>query len=183
MKKIQLGFTLLELMVTVAIVGIVATIALWDSSEMLEDNRAENFLLELKRNITYARSQAASTDSITVLCPALAGQVAASQATLDCNANWGTGSILVLFVDGDSDGNYDKDTDSLLRVMNELPATDQFIHSESATRLSFNASGRLLTVAGDFIYCPNNNNKHNKALTISQSGTAFFVGDTPKKCG
>jgi len=55
MKKIQYGFTLLELMVTVAIIGIIATIALWNSSDMLEENRAENFLLELKRNMSYAR--------------------------------------------------------------------------------------------------------------------------------
>ena len=62
MKKYQNGLTFLELMITVAIVGIIASIALWDSSDMLEENRAENYLLELKRNIAYARSQAASTD-------------------------------------------------------------------------------------------------------------------------
>jgi len=57
MKQIQHGFTLLELMVTIAIVGIVAAIAFWNSSDMLEENRAENFLLELKRNINFARAQ------------------------------------------------------------------------------------------------------------------------------
>ncbi|SJN45055.1 Type IV fimbrial biogenesis protein FimT [Pseudoalteromonas sp. JB197] len=86
MKKIQYGFTLLELMVTVAIVGIIATIALWNSSDMLEDNRAENFLLELKRNISYARSQAASTDEIVVVCPASSANVASSQPTLTCQS-------------------------------------------------------------------------------------------------
>ena len=69
MKNKQNGFTLLELMVTVAIVGIIASIAIWNSSDMLEENRAENFLLELKRNISYARAQAASTDEIVIICP------------------------------------------------------------------------------------------------------------------
>ena len=75
MKKFQTGLTLLELMVAVAIVGIIASIALWDSSDMLEENRAENFLLELKRNISFARAQAASTDEIVIICPAPINQV------------------------------------------------------------------------------------------------------------
>ncbi|WP_372759978.1 GspH/FimT family pseudopilin [Pseudoalteromonas sp.] len=182
MKKIQQGFTILELMVTVAIVGIVATIALWNSSDMLEDNRAENFLLELKRNITYARSQAASTDSIVVVCPAASGDVATSKATLNCRNEWGAGSTVILFVDGDRDGNYDADSDSLLRVMSDTPSSDKVKYDGNVSRLSFNATGRLISAAGDFIYCPNNDNKNNKALTVSQSGTSFFVGDTAKTC-
>ena len=51
MKSSQQGFTLLELMVTIAIVGIIAVIALWDSSDLLEKDRAESYLQELKRNI------------------------------------------------------------------------------------------------------------------------------------
>lgn len=84
MKVKQHGFTILELMVTVAIASIIATIALWNSSDMLEENRAENFLLELKRNISYARAQAASTDEIVIVCPA--PNPASSNTNLTCQS-------------------------------------------------------------------------------------------------
>ena len=182
MKKIQYGFTLLELMVTVAIVGIIATIALWNSSDMLEENRAENFLLELKRNISYARAQAASTDEIVVVCPASSANVASNQPTLTCQSQWGATSSVILFVDADRDGNYKKDNDSLLRVMEAVSRNDKVEYSGKVNSLRFNTSGRITTSPGDFIYCPNSDNENNKALNVSQSGTAFYLGDTAQKC-
>ena len=67
MKSSQQGFTLLELMVTITIVGIIAVIALWDSSDLLEKDRAESYLQELKRNISFARAKATSSDSLVVV--------------------------------------------------------------------------------------------------------------------
>ena len=31
--------------------------------------------------------------------------------------------------------------------------------------------------------CPNGGTENNKALTLSQSGTAFYTGDTTQTCG
>ncbi|MBO7925793.1 MULTISPECIES: GspH/FimT family pseudopilin [Pseudoalteromonas] len=177
MKKIQYGFTLLELMVTVAIVGIIATIALWNSSDMLEENRAENFLLELKRNISYARSQAATNDEIVVVCPAPNNEVKTSNDKLACQSDWGSTNMIILFVDIDNDGEYGKLPDNLLRVMAAIPANDTLNYTGNINNLSFNTSGRITTSPGDFIYCPNSDNKNNKVLTVSQSGTAFYLGD------
>ena len=97
MKIKQSGFTLLELMVTVAIVGIIASIAFWNSSDMLEENRAENFLLELKRNISYARSQAASTDEIVVICAAQHGEVKNQNDNMRCRNRWDRNKIIIGF--------------------------------------------------------------------------------------
>lgn len=183
MKNKQNGFTLLELMVTVAIVGIIASIAFWNSSNMLEENRAENFLLELKRNIAYARSQAASTDEIVVVCPTGQGKVKNKQDTFNCNAKWDENKIIVVFIDVDNDGNYNNASDTLLRAMEEISDNDKLSFDGNDRRLRFNTSGRITTKPGDFIFCPNGTNENNKALTVSQSGTAFYVGDTDKKCG
>ncbi|WP_350544329.1 GspH/FimT family pseudopilin [Pseudoalteromonas sp. 5-MNA-CIBAN-0065] len=182
MKKIQYGFTLLELMVTVAIVGIIATIALWNSSDMLEENRAENFLLELKRNISYARSQAASTDEVVVICAAQHNEVKNNDAFLKCRNKWDRNKIIIVFIDSNNNGDYDSSSDSLLRVMEKISLNDKIKYTGNSRRLRFNTSGRITTSPGDFIFCPNNGSENNKALTVSQSGTAFYVGDTSQKC-
>ena len=48
LRKFQSGVTLLELLVTMGVVGIVAAIAFTDSTELLAEDRAENQLQELK---------------------------------------------------------------------------------------------------------------------------------------
>lgn len=181
MNKLQRGFTLLELMVTIAIVGIVATIALWDSSDMLEENRAENFLLDLKRNISFARAKATSSDSLVVVCSGSSDSIKANDETT-CLNNWQSGSLFVFF-DANADGIYKPgDNDAILRVMDPIPDTSQFVFS-GGNSLIFNASGRITTTVGSFIYCPNKtNNENNKMLTISQSGTALYNGETTSTC-
>ena len=183
MKNKQNGFTLLELMVTVAIVGIIASIAIWNSSDMLEENRAENILLELKRNISYARSQAASTDEIVVICAAQHGEVKNQNDTMQCRNRWDRNKIIIVFIDGDNSGQYNSSTDSLLRVMEKISLNDKIKYTGNDRRLRFNTSGRITTKPGDFVFCPNNGSENNKALTVSQSGTSFYTGDTAQTCG
>lgn len=181
MKKIQYGFTLLELMVTVAIVGIIATIALWNSSDMLEENRAENFLLELKRNISYARAQAASTDEVVILCTGPYGKVKRNEE-FSCTKKWDENRVITVFIDMDNNLTYNPSTDTILRAMNKIKGNDKVQFTGNEKSLRFNTSGRITTSPGDFIYCPNSDNENNKALTVSQSGTAFYLGDTAQKC-
>ncbi|MEL0640881.1 GspH/FimT family pseudopilin [Pseudoalteromonas aliena] len=182
MKIKQAGVTLLELMITLAIVGIVASITLWNSSDILKENRAESFLLELKRNISYARSQAASTDEIVIVCPTDETKMRNSNSAFSCSKEWGSNKIITVFVDVDNDGKYKQTTDSLLRVMEQISEQDKLTYKGNEDRLRFNTSGRITTNPGNFIFCPNGGTENNKALTVSQSGTAFYVGDSIEKC-
>lgn len=190
MKKIQHGFTLLELMVTIAIVGIVAAIAFWDSSDMLEENRAENFLLELKRNLSYARSQAASTDEIVIVCPVSHEKLQNKNDSLECLEAWGSDNSIIIFVDklttqndrDDRKASYLPSEDSLISVIEQINSNDKLKFSGNERVLRFDSSGLISYSPGDFIYCPNNDNQNNKALTVSKSGTSFYVGETNKTC-
>lgn len=182
MKTKHKGFTLLELMVTVAIVGIIASIAMWSSGDMLEENRGENFLLEFKRNISYARSQAASTDEIVIICPSSHTQVKNNEGTLQCSTKWDVDKIIITFIDANNNGQYNAATDTLIRVMEQISANDRISFTANGTSIRFNTSGRITTNPGNFVFCPNNGTENNKALTLSQSGTAFYVGNTKEIC-
>lgn len=175
MKTKKNGFTLLELMVTVAIVGIIATIALWNSGDMLKENRGESFLLELKRNISFARSQAASTDEIVIICPVPYNSVKNSPKTLTCGTEWSGDNVIITFVDADNNGQYDSNNDSLIRVMEKANTADKVTFSGSS-QIRFNTSGRITTTPGNFVFSPNGDKDTSKALTLSQSGTAFYIG-------
>lgn len=190
MNKLQRGFTLLELMVTIAIVGIVATIAFWDSSDMLENNRAENYLLELKRNISYARSQAASTDEIVIICPVSYKDFKNKNDSFECKETWDGDTTIVIFIDKlttkndreDKKATYLASEDSLISVIERISHNDKLKFTGNERMLRFDTSGLISYNPGDFIYCPNSDNKNNKALTVSQSGTSFYVGETLTKC-
>lgn len=181
MNKLQRGFTLLELMVTLAIVGIVAAIAFWDSSDMLENNRAENFLLELKRNVSFARAKAAASDETVVLCAVPFNQVRKNNEKINCKAKWDANKVIIVFVDADKNENYNSDTDTILRVMEKIPDTSKLSFTGNR-RLIYDTSGRNLSSDGVFTFCPNKNNDNNKALTITVSGTALYNGDTDTTC-
>ncbi|MCF7971472.1 MAG: GspH/FimT family pseudopilin [Methylococcaceae bacterium] len=57
-KKYGQGFTLTELMITVAIVGIVASLAVPSFQDMLERNRLKEAVESLKSDLMFARTEA-----------------------------------------------------------------------------------------------------------------------------
>lgn len=181
MKSSQQGFTLLELMVTIAIVGIIAVIALWDSSDLLEKDRAESYLQELKRNISFARAKATSSDSLVVVCSGNASRIENNQR-VPCLNDWNQGSVFVYF-DSNQNGVYNPRVgDIILRVMKELP-TNSRLQFSGGSSLIFDTSGMITTTAGAFIYCPSKaDGDNNKELTVTQSGTALYNGNTTKSC-
>jgi type IV fimbrial biogenesis protein FimU len=58
MRLIAKGFTLVELLVTVSVVGILAAIAIPNFSSTLQNNRAETEVSDLQRALNYARLEA-----------------------------------------------------------------------------------------------------------------------------
>jgi len=57
-KKSNTGFTLVELMVTVAIIGILASIAVPSFQDMIERNRLKEAVESLKSDLMFARTEA-----------------------------------------------------------------------------------------------------------------------------
>jgi len=181
MQSKQSGFTLLEVMVTLVIVGILASIALPSMSNLLEDDRAEGFTLELKRNFMYARAQATVNDESVVVCPlaSVTDTLASTAANTACVNSWDSENIGI-FVDRNSDLIFNHPDDIMLRTMDVITdnnANDLFIHSVGSVAVSFDGQGRIPDgQLGDLTFCPNGDNAQSITLNLSASGRVRNTG-------
>jgi len=149
------GFTLLELMVVVAIVAIIAGIGIPAMNSLLDSSRAESKLIELSRMFAFARSQAASTKSPVTICP-LENNV--------CTAIWNR--QISVFNDPNNNRQLDAN-ETVLRVMEPSAVNDTI--NFAIAGISFAASGTAST-GGTLSYCPSGKADKGAQLTLLQSG-------------
>jgi len=100
MKKItQTGFTLLELMVVIAIMGVLMAVGIPSFKSMLTTNEMADTTNELVLSLRKARAEAISSGRNTIVCSSIDGSTCSGAA-----GNWNRGWLVM--VDRDLDGNY-----------------------------------------------------------------------------
>ena len=137
--RINSGFTLIELMVTMAVIAIVATIAVPAMSDMITRSRTTATFNELQGLISYARSESAKTPGNSIL-------LCASGNGTGCTGqqNWNVGWLIARDIngDGDVDGG-----DTVLKVIGPL-ASGLSLEVKSAASTTFATSALSLTRNG-----------------------------------
>ncbi|WP_111976749.1 GspH/FimT family pseudopilin [Algibacillus agarilyticus] len=165
MKFRSLGFSLIELMVTLAIMGIAITLALPSLSATFTQSSVNSGTRALSKDLIYARGMAISNQLPVVVCH-LSG-------TTCSDDNWKEG--YTIFLDNNGDGEYDSATESKLRINEDFTYGTLSI-SNGANEVVFNAAGQVNTSV-IFTYCPNIEKTYARGVVINQMGRAKMTQD------
>lgn len=167
------GFTLVELMVTVAVVAILASIAAPSFSEMIKNNRLAAVANDLTADLMFARSEATKRGVSVTLC-------ASSTGTECSGTDWSAGRIA--FLDKDADGVVDLG-EEILRITSALAnnialqsANDSNVAVGFVRYRSRGMTGHTGTVT--FKLCDDRTGSYGRDLEINATGRSSLTANT-----
>lgn len=159
------GYSLIELLVTISILGILLAVSLPNFQDTIESNVTNSQAKMFITTLNLARSEAIKRGTNVGVCP--------SDDGVDCDAaSWSTGWVVFVDVNGDADGASGSiDTgDIIIRVFDALGAdsvltvTTNFLEYNS---LGFSATAGVQTM----LLCPSSANSDNaRSVEIGISG-------------
>ncbi len=161
----QQGFTLIELIVTMAIAAILVTVAVPSFSSIIQNNRISAETNQLIASLQLTRSTAVKQQRNAQIC------VSTDQATCTGGTNWASGWIV--WVDQDNDGALD--AAEIIRVQAPLN-TASILTSTTQSAFQYSATG--IVNNGDILtFCDNRSGETGRQITITATGSVS-VGNT-----
>lgn len=135
------GFTLVELMVTVALVAILAGIGIPSFNNLVAQNRVVSAINEFHSGLRLARSEAVKRSANVVFC--------ASSNQTSCTGSWGSGWLV--YQDADGDGTVD--SNEIIRVGDPISAGYALTFSSNTSSITFLSRGMTNNQSGTFKLC------------------------------
>ena len=160
------GFTLVELLITIAILSIVLAIAIpnMNTGRSFAVNQAREF----KSALNYARNEAVNQSRVVIMCPS-------DDASADdpaCDDTWHNG--WVIFVDQDNNG--EAEADEVLRRHTSLKGAITIAPDPAVASISFDNQG-FTNDASDFLFCSDSDKASGRTVMLARSGRAMRSKD------
>jgi type IV fimbrial biogenesis protein FimT len=172
------GFTLIELMVTIAIAGVLVGVAIPSFTSVISSSRLNTSTNELITALNLARSEAVKRSQSVTVRQVDANSFTHSGDTANwAGANWEDGWDV--FTDVNNDGNYGTG-DVLIRSYPALPANFTLRGNNNFTNfIRFTSIGFISnSVGGAFAICESGNISKAKLIIVKGSGRARIAPDT-----
>lgn len=154
------GFTLVELMVALAVFAILVTIGLPSFTDFIKRYTAESAMMQIHKDLQTARSGAVSLGKPVTVCHL--------DSTGNCDNNWLGG--ISIFVDDQSTRGKFESGELKLAESNAIGTEHKFDRS-SRNRVTYRADGQSPGFNGTFVFCPKGGEaKHYRGLILNMNG-------------
>jgi type IV fimbrial biogenesis protein FimT len=183
MQKLR-GFTLIEVLVTIAIVAILIRLAAPSFKGMIQSNTMSSNVNSFLADMRFARSEAIKRGGNVVMCRSDAPEV----ANPTCGSGSGPGSNgwvsgWFIFHDLNKSGTWNSG-EPILRVQGPITAMDSISASSTTNSFNFKATGRLPLSSAVTLQFGGGNyaNTAQRVICVSVGGYARISGDGYATC-
>lgn len=184
--KPMIGFTLIELIVVVVIIGMLATLSAPAMRDIVQNNRLSTQVNDLISDFNFARSEAIKRAADITICKRREGT---SSCETSATATWAIGRVI--FQDSDADGQVDSG-EELLRLRERLDGNGNTLTSadtsgavNAAIRVVFLSSGLTsiqLGGQGQFRFCDARGTARAITVRLLSSGRTYTDNTPPITC-
>ncbi len=161
----QQGFTLMELMVTIGMVGIVMALAVPGMRAFIQNERLTSTTNTLLADLMLARSKAVERNQPTILC-------ASSNQTSCTGGSFADGWIVGV----DANNNGLLEADERIKVQQAIQGDLNFSNNMGGT-ISYDSRGFNPGAVGMISVCDDRGVDHAKSLSISRTGRVSRGGN------
>ena len=164
MRAPQRGITLIELLMTVAIASVLATMGVPALGSMLAHSHERSAEAALQASLMHARELAITRSEQVVVCPTADGEHCSGEDLWQ--AGWMIGA----------DADHDREPDSVLARFDAMPENMRIVSSRGRPRVVFQPDGSAGGSNAQLTVCHGGDVRDGRAVVIANSGRVRVTG-------